>query len=45
MGDTPAPRSLTVPLTAFTAGAVVAVLLGVFGKVALLTLPWVVERA
>jgi hypothetical protein len=33
MGDTPAPRSLTVPLTAFTAGAVVAVLLGVFGKV------------
>jgi Family of unknown function (DUF6529) len=33
MADTPAPRSLAVPLTAFTAGAVVAVLLGVFGKV------------
>jgi hypothetical protein len=33
MGDTPAPRSLAVPLAAFTAGAVVAVLLGVFGKV------------
>jgi hypothetical protein len=33
MGETPAPRSLAVPLAAFTAGAVVAVLLGVFGKV------------
>jgi len=33
MGDTLAPRSLAVPLAAFTAGAVVAVLLGVFGKV------------
>ena len=33
MTDTPAPRSMAVPLTAFAAGAVVAVLLGVFGKV------------
>jgi hypothetical protein len=33
MGETPASRSLAVPLTAFTAGAVVAVLLGAFGKV------------
>ena len=34
MADTAAPpRSLAVPLTAFAAGAVVAVLVGVFGKV------------
>ncbi len=33
MADTPASRTMAVPLTAFTAGAVVAVLLGVFGKV------------
>lgn len=33
MTDTPAPRSMAVPLAAFTAGAVVAVLLGVFGTV------------
>jgi hypothetical protein len=33
MAETSAPRSLAVPLAAFTAGAVVAVLLGVFGKV------------
>ena len=33
MTDTPAPRSMAVPLTAFAAGAVVAVLIGVFGKV------------
>lgn len=33
MADTPAARTMAVPLTAFTAGAVVAVLLGVFGKV------------
>src|SRR6478752_1476409 len=33
MADSPARRSMAVPLTAFTAGAVVAVLLGVFGKV------------
>jgi len=32
MADTSAPRSMAVPLTAFAAGAVVAVLLGVFGK-------------
>lgn len=33
MTDTPAPRSMAAPLIAFTAGALVAVLLGVFGKV------------
>ena len=33
MADPPAPRTMAVPLTAFTAGAVLAVLLGVFGKV------------
>ena len=33
MADTAAPRTMAVPLTALTAGAVVAVLLGVFGKV------------
>src|SRR4051794_20598259 len=33
MTDAPAPRSMAVPLAAFTAGAVVAVLIGVFGKV------------
>jgi hypothetical protein len=32
MADTPAPRSMAVPLTAFAAGAVLATLLGVFGK-------------
>jgi hypothetical protein len=33
MADTtPAPKSMAVPLVAFTAGAVVAVLIGVFGK-------------
>jgi hypothetical protein len=33
MADTAAPRSMTVPLAAFGAGAVVALLVGVFGKV------------
>src|SRR3954454_23359003 len=33
MADTTAQRGLVVPLTAFAAGAVVALLLGVFGKV------------
>lgn len=33
MADGATPRSMSVPLAAFTAGAVVAVLLGVFGKV------------
>lgn len=33
MEDTAAPRSMAVPLIAFAAGAVVTVLLGVFGKV------------
>lgn len=33
MADGAAPRSLAVPLGAFVAGAVVAVLLGVFGRV------------
>ena len=32
MSDSEAPRSMTVPLAAFTAGAVLAVLVGVFGK-------------
>jgi hypothetical protein len=33
MADTPAQPSMAVPVTAFVAGAVLAVLLGVFGKV------------
>jgi Family of unknown function (DUF6529) len=33
MADTAAPKSIAVPLAAFAAGAVVALLLGVFGKV------------
>ena len=33
MADTSAPRSMTVPLTAFAAGAAVALLVGVFGRV------------
>jgi hypothetical protein len=33
MADTTARRSMAVPLTAFAAGAVVAVLVGVFGRV------------
>ncbi len=33
MAETAAPRSMTVPLTAFAAGAVIALLVGVFGKV------------
>jgi hypothetical protein len=33
MADTSAPRSMAVPLVAFTVGAVVALLIGVFGKV------------
>jgi|SRR6478735_10497320 len=33
MADTTAPKSLAVPLAAFTAGAVVALLVGVFGRV------------
>ena len=33
MGDRTQTRSMTIPLTAFAAGAVVAVLVGVFGKV------------
>ena len=33
MADTDAPRSVAVPLVAFAVGAVVALLLGVFGKV------------
>ena len=33
MSDTTAPRSTAVPLTAFAAGAAVALLLGVFGRV------------
>ena len=32
MADTPAPKSMAVPLTAFAAGAVVALLVGVFGR-------------
>lgn len=32
MADAPAPKSMAVPLGAFAAGAVVALLLGVFGK-------------
>lgn len=32
MADTTAQKSMAVPLTAFTAGAVVALLVGVFGK-------------
>jgi Family of unknown function (DUF6529) len=31
--DTTAPKSMTIPLTAFTVGAVVALLVGVFGRV------------
>ncbi len=33
MADTTAPKSMTIPLTAFTAGAVVALLVGAFGRV------------
>ncbi|MGO4597299.1 DUF6529 family protein [Terrabacter sp. 2RAF25] len=33
MAESAAPRSMTVPLTAFALGAVVALLVGVFGKV------------
>lgn len=33
MADGTAPRSMSIPLTAFAAGAVVALLVGVFGKV------------
>jgi hypothetical protein len=33
MADTAAPRTIAVPLVAFSAGAVVALLVGVFGKV------------
>jgi Family of unknown function (DUF6529) len=33
MANTTAPKSMAIPLAAFTAGAVVALLLGVFGKV------------
>lgn len=33
MAETHAPRSMVVPLTAFAAGAVIALLVGVFGKV------------
>jgi len=33
MADTTAQRSMAIPLTAFAAGAVVALLIGVFGKV------------
>ena len=33
MTDTAAPKSMTIPLTAFTVGAVVALLVGVFGRV------------
>src|SRR3954454_1510500 len=33
MADTASPRSMTVPLAGFAAGAVVALLVGVFGKV------------
>ena len=33
MADTTAPKGMVVPLSAFTAGAVLALLLGVFGKV------------
>jgi Family of unknown function (DUF6529) len=33
MADTTAQKSMAIPLTAFAAGAVVALLLGVFGKV------------
>jgi Family of unknown function (DUF6529) len=33
MADTVAPKGMAVPLTAFAGGAVVALLLGVFGKV------------
>ena len=33
MADTTAQKSMVVPLTAFAAGAVVALLLGVFGRV------------
>lgn len=33
MADTTAQRSMAIPLTAFTAGAVVAVLVGVFGRI------------
>jgi hypothetical protein len=33
MADTAAPRSMAVPLVALTVGAVIAVLVGVFGKV------------
>jgi hypothetical protein len=33
MADTTTQKSMAIPLTAFTAGAVVALLLGVFGKV------------
>jgi Family of unknown function (DUF6529) len=32
MADTAAPKSMAIPLTAFAAGAVVALLVGVFGK-------------
>jgi hypothetical protein len=32
MSDTTAPRSMAIPLVAFAAGAVVALLVGVFGK-------------
>jgi hypothetical protein len=33
MADTAAPRSMAVPLGAFAAGAVIALLVGIFGKV------------
>lgn len=33
MADTTAPKSMAIPLAAFTAGAVVALLAGVFGRV------------
>jgi hypothetical protein len=33
MAQTPAQKSMSIPLTAFAAGAVVAVLVGVFGRV------------
>ena len=33
MADTTAQKSMTIPLTAFTVGAVVALLVGVFGRV------------
>ena len=33
MAHTTAQKSMSIPLTAFTAGAVVALLVGVFGRV------------